>query len=66
MMIDSENKLLSIDESCLSELSDENQATISGGTFLLLGLLLKKKWWKWHPAPQPPVHKPYEPPHPHH
>ncbi|BAY63338.1 hypothetical protein NIES22_34250 [Calothrix brevissima NIES-22] len=40
MTINSENKLLSIDESCLSELSDENQSTISGGTFGLLS-------WSW-------------------
>lgn len=65
MMIDSENKLLSIDESCLSELSDENQATISGG-FFILGWFWKKWLTPRHPAPQPPVHKPYVPPHPHH
>lgn len=37
MMIASENQLLSIDESCLSDLSEENESTISGGCFSLFG-----------------------------
>jgi hypothetical protein len=36
MMIKSENQLLSIDETCLLDLSEENESTISGGTFGLL------------------------------
>lgn len=38
MMIASENQLLSIDESCLSDLSAENESTISGGCFSLFGI----------------------------
>jgi hypothetical protein len=36
MMIASENQLFSIDDTCLSDLSDENESAISGGTFGLL------------------------------
>lgn len=35
MKINAENQLLAIDETCLSELSEENESTISGGFFLL-------------------------------
>ncbi len=38
MTIASSNQLHSIDETCLSDLSAENESTISGGTFGLLGL----------------------------
>jgi hypothetical protein len=37
MMIKSENQLRSINEIYLSDLSEENESTISGGTFLNLG-----------------------------
>ncbi|MBD2335734.1 hypothetical protein H6G64_01860 [Calothrix sp. FACHB-156] len=56
MMIDSENKLLSIDESCLTDLSDENESTISGGTFTFGLLSLLFSWCAPKPvyvAPKP-------------
>ncbi|BAY27360.1 hypothetical protein NIES2100_71830 [Calothrix sp. NIES-2100] len=63
MMINSENQLLSIDESCLSDLSDENQSTISGGTLGLLVALLSWCAPKKYVAPCPPP-KPVCPPPP--